>query len=135
MNFTAEVLHHNPDSQRAATAALPDYVPDRSLDIGRFNNNWFSAKIIEFYHKIFCIIFAFMARASSIRTMAKYRIISLRKLSEASKIDYYKLYRNLCGDTINSLTPNDKATLANVAQAEMREFFKFLGLRIKFERL
>lgn len=67
--------------------------------------------------------------------MAKYRIISLRKLSEASKIDYYKLYRNLCGDTINSLTPNDKATLANVAQAEMREFFKFLGLRIKFERL
>lgn len=70
---------------------------------------------------------------SSKRT-EKYKVISLKKLSEASGIDYAKLYNALSG-RYNSLSVNEKTALCNAAYEELDDFFKFLGFQMKLTRL
>lgn len=70
---------------------------------------------------------------SSKRT-EKYKAISLRKLSEASGVDYAKLYNSLTG-RYKSLSVHEKTALCNAAYEELSDFFKFLGFEIKVTRL
>lgn len=65
---------------------------------------------------------------------AKYKIISLRKLSKESKIDYAKIYNNLSG-RYESLTVNEQTRLSNSLCEEVTEFFKIMGFKLKLERI
>lgn len=63
-----------------------------------------------------------------------YKIISLRKLSDAADIDYNKLWNFLSG-RYKTLTANEKVALCNAAYNEMSKFFEVMGYKMKLERL
>lgn len=62
-----------------------------------------------------------------------FKIISLRKLATASKLDYPLIYNNFRG-RYDSLDANQKTQLANAAFEEMEAFFDFLGFELKLKR-
>ena len=61
------------------------------------------------------------------------KIISLRRLSKATGIEYMKLYNTL-NDRYSSLSENEKTEIANAAIAELTPFFDFLGFTMKMIR-
>lgn len=63
----------------------------------------------------------------------KYKIISLRKLSTESGIDYEKLYNNLSG-RYKGMNANEKTRLCNTLYEELIDLFKFLGFDIIITR-
>lgn len=64
---------------------------------------------------------------------SKYKIISLRKLSEVSKVEYMKLYYNISG-RYKSLDGNDKTAICNALYDEMQPIFDYLGFDVIFTR-
>lgn len=64
----------------------------------------------------------------------KYKLISLRRLSEKSGIDYQKIYNSL-NNKYNGLDANERAILCNVAYEETEEFFKELGFQVNLKRI
>lgn len=61
-------------------------------------------------------------------------IIKIKKLSEVSKVDYFKIRNNIMGK-YNSMDLNEKTDVANVAFELCNKFFNKLGFRIKMERI
>jgi hypothetical protein len=57
---------------------------------------------------------------------AQYKIISLRKLSLESGVDYAKLYNNL-STRYGGMSQNEKTSLCNTLCEELNPFFDFLG--------
>lgn len=75
-----------------------------------------------------------MAKAS--KGTSDYKILSLRKLSAVSKIDYMKIYNTLSGVyTSDGLSVHEKTRLCNVAYEELKDFFDFMGFDIKLTRI
>lgn len=64
---------------------------------------------------------------------AKFKIISIQKLSEASGISYSKIYNNL-REQYASLTDNEKAEICNALYSELKPFSKIMGMKITIER-
>lgn len=65
----------------------------------------------------------------------EFSIISLKYLSELTGIKYQRLYENLVLKLYDSLTVNEKTTLANAMTAELKKSFKTLGFRITIDRI
>lgn len=56
--------------------------------------------------------------------------ISIRRLSQRTKIPYMKIWNNLHGN-YNSLTVDEKTQLMNAVHAEITPFLKKIGFAIK----
>lgn len=65
-----------------------------------------------------------------------YKIISVRKLSESSGINYSKIYANMINRyENNTLTDMEKTKLCNALYAELEALSTFLGVKIILKRL
>ncbi len=64
-----------------------------------------------------------------------FAIISLNFLSELTGITYTRLYSNWVLKAYDSITDNEKTTLANAMFAEVKKAFKVLGFKITIERI
>lgn len=62
-----------------------------------------------------------------------FKIISIRKLAETSKIPYTKIYNCLRGK-YNSMTDAEKTQLCNALYFELEPFGNFLGIDIILRR-
>jgi hypothetical protein len=65
----------------------------------------------------------------------EFSIISLKFLSELTNISYPRLYSNWVLKSYDSLTDNEKTTIANAIFAEVKKAFKVLGFKITIERI
>lgn len=65
----------------------------------------------------------------------KFKIISLKRLSEVCKIHYLKLYHNLVSKKYASLDFNEKTQVSNALYEEVGPIFKELGFKIEIKRL
>ena len=61
-------------------------------------------------------------------------IIKIKKLSEVSGVDYFKIRNNVMGK-YRSMDLNEKTDVANVAFELCNKFFNKLGFRLKMERI
>jgi len=63
-----------------------------------------------------------------------FNIIKLKKLAEASGVDYFKIRNNLLGK-YNSFDVNDRTEIANALLKETNRLFNRLGFDLKMDRL
>jgi len=64
----------------------------------------------------------------------KFKVVSLKRLSEKTKIPYQKIYDNLVIQRYASLDENEKTMLSNALFEETKKLWKELGFKVKLER-
>lgn len=63
------------------------------------------------------------------------RGLSLRKIAEASGVDYFKIRNSFIGSRYNSLDSKEKSAIMNVVFDEINPFLNKLGYFMQIKRL